>query len=85
MPSADFGRIEEDFLVGLAKRSGDRRLTLVDPPAGEGDLAGMCAHMLAANGEDDAGLRPIGDRDQHTGVDRGSGAKLVQIAFQRRL
>ena len=62
----DIGR-KAELLIGLAQRSGESVLALVDPAAGESDLPGMGAQMLAPDGQDDSRLGAVGDRDQHGG------------------
>ena len=42
--------IEPEFLPRLAQRGGARVLALVDAAAGEGDLAGMGAHIARGAG-----------------------------------
>lgn len=60
----DLVRIEQDFFPGFAKSSSDGVLAGLEAAAGKGDLTCMSAQMLAADGENDSGLRPIGDGDQ---------------------
>ncbi len=48
--------IEQDLLLRLAQRRGDRVFARIDPSAGESDLAGMGAHILAPHGQDHARL-----------------------------
>ena len=47
----DAGRVEPGLLLGLPERRLDRRLARVDRAAGEGDLAGVGAHVVRALGE----------------------------------
>ncbi len=68
----DDGRVEADLL--LASRSavgGEVGVAVVPAAAGEGDLAGVAAHVGAPLGEDQAGLvGPAVERQQDGGVDR---------------
>ena len=53
--------------MGFAERGGDGILAGIKTAAGKCDLSGVGAQMLSADGQDDAGLGPVGDRDQHRG------------------
>ncbi len=79
----DGGRVEQNFLMRFAKRGGDRRLRRIDPPAGKGDLSCMGAQMLAADGQDHAGLGAVGDRDQHRGGTSARALEFGQVAGEQ--
>ncbi len=58
----------------------------IDPAAGKGDLAGVVAHRVGPLGQDDAGFRPVGDRDQHRRRDRiGTGRDSGQRPGKSRV
>ena len=60
-----FGQ-QSDFLLCLAKRGGDGAVVAgIDAAAGKRDLAGMFAQAGIAERQQNAGIGPIGDRDQH--------------------
>ena len=67
------GGVERNFLLRLAQSGGDGvGITFVQPPAGKGDLPRMLAQMGCAAREDHARIRPIRNRDQHGGRDKGN-------------
>ena len=57
--------IETKLLPGFAQSCRDSRLAGIDPAAGKRDLACVRSHMLASQGQDDAGLRPIRYANKH--------------------
>src|SRR6185312_8048096 len=81
----DRGRIEQDFLLRFAQRGCDWLFAHLDAAAGESDLAGMGAKVLAPDGEDDSWLVAVGDGNQDSRFLRGVGAEFRQVPFERRL
>jgi hypothetical protein len=81
----DRGRVEQDLLTGFAQGGRDRVLAGIDAPSGEGDLTGVGAHMLAAERQDQPGLRPVDDGGEDGGRHVGRGAQLREVPFERRL
>ena len=77
------GGIERDFLPRLAQRGGGGVLAIVDAPPGKGNLPAMIAQALAAVGEDQPGLGPVGDRHQHRGVAQRAVGRLVMVAGEQ--
>ena len=71
-------RVEPNLLLRLAQRGADQLLARLGPAAGERDLAGVTAHVVAALGEDQAGLvGPVVDRDEDSGI-------LVAVGVERQ-
>ncbi|HET6831650.1 MAG TPA: hypothetical protein VFH44_09915 [Solirubrobacterales bacterium] len=65
----------------LAQRALDERFPGIGAAAGERDLAAVAAQVMAALGEDQAGvLRPAEQRQQ----DRGAAAAVGMQALRRR-
>src|SRR3546814_1217466 len=59
---------EADLLLRFPHGAGDFvGVVVVDPPAGESDLARMLAQSGRTLGQDQAGFGAVGDRDQHGG------------------
>ena len=69
---------QADLLLRFAQRRLDDRLAGIEPAAGKRDLAGVAAQRVGALGEDDAGARPVGDRDQY----RGGGERILRPLIQ---
>jgi hypothetical protein len=83
--NVDRGAIEQNLFMRFAERRSDCILPGIEPASGEGDLSGVCSEMLAADGQDDTGLCPIGDRNQDRRLDVGGSAKLGQVTHEGTL
>ncbi len=60
-------RIERQLFICFPQRRPNGGLAFVDAAAWEGNLAGVLAHMFPPNGQNQARLGPVGDRDEHGG------------------
>src|SRR4249919_3332077 len=63
--------------MGLAKRGLTGSFARIDPSARKGDLTRVRTQIVAANGENQARIGPIGDCDEH-----GGRARLVILPLQ---
>jgi hypothetical protein len=73
----------QHFFVGFAERGGNGVLARINTAAREGDLARVRAQMLTADGQYDARVGPLGDRNEHCGSNVRLFAKLGQVASER--
>jgi hypothetical protein len=69
----------------FAKRGLDLRFARIDASAWKSDLSSVGAQMLAADRQDDARYRSIGDGDKNGSSHFRIAAKLRGVASQRRI
>jgi hypothetical protein len=78
----DLSRDEAKFLMRFSKRSFRGILSSVETTPGERNLSRMGAHVLTPNGQNQAGLCPVGDCDQDRRGRRRLGAKRGEVSSQ---
>ena len=69
--------------MGFAQGGRRSIFSLVYPSARKGDLAGMGSKIVAALGQDQAGLGPVRDRDKNCSLPRFSIMTFQKVARQQ--